>query len=512
MKKTGMNPCPLWAHKLAVVHPDDLSADERAKLTAHIASCPACAAVLSIYHQNDARILSLPPIRPLSLDPEQLPSRQREEGAESTTNHKRRVWLPATRERSIAGMKNTTSSATNHHPPADSSERSPASRKARFIQAVSSIAAILVVGALVGSFLILFSHRSAAPGGPSSITPPAAPLAVYVGLAAKDGTVYALRPGNGTILWQHKIDQGGHTFASEPTISHGIVYFSSSNGSIYALRAIDGALLWHHAIGGIPDQPVGSEGTVIYVGASNGAIYALRTSDGSQVWRHPMAAPDAFVLAVIGGRVYAYSDGLYALRASDGSVLWHNETVKFSSRSLVVSNGKVYIPSVQTGTDRTRIDVLRASDGQLLRLLPIQAVGLAYANGILYISGAAVFALRTSDESVLWEAQSDCLTGRFSLSDGVIYMSISSITSNSDSTLSADVCALRTSDGKQLWHWHSSTVEGISVPQAADGRVYVGGGVNAGNSADGLYALSASVGAILWHVLQGQVLAGPAVG
>ncbi len=403
-------------------------------------------------------------------------------------------------------MKNTTSNETHHHSPVEPSAKGPASRKARFIRAVSSMAAILVVGALIASFVILLSHRSPASGGPASITPPPAPLAVYVGLDAKDGTAYALRPADGTILWQRKIDQGGQTFAQEPTISHGIVYFSSNNGSIYALRASDGSLLWHHSLGGIPDQPVGGDGTVVYVGASNGAVYALRTSDGSQLWRRPMPTPNAFVIAVINGQVYAYSDALYALRASDGSVIWHNETVKFSSRSLIISNGKVYIPSLLTG-----IDVLRASDGQFLRLLPIQAVAMASANGILYISGAALYAVRTSDDSTLWQAQSDCLTGRFSLSNGVIYMSVSSVTSNSDK-ISTDVCALRSGNGKQLWRWHTSAVQGITIPQVADGRVYFSTGVSAGNTVDGLYALNASNGAVLWHAFQGKLLDGPAVG
>jgi outer membrane protein assembly factor BamB len=506
MKKLQVTPCPTWARKLVAVHPDDLSVDERAELNTHIASCAACAAVLNVYRQIDAYILSLPPIQPLSLDPEQLPPRKGEDNSGRTTNNGRRVWNPAIHERKIIGMKSTTSSETHHHSPVESSEKSPTSRKARFIRAVSSIAAILVVGALVASFLILLSHRSPAPGGPVSNTPPAAPLAVYVGLNTKDGTAYALRPTDGSILWQRRIDQGGQNFAQEPTISHGIVYFSSNNGSIYALRASDGALLWHHALGGIPDQPVGSNGTIIYIGTLSGAVYALRTSDGSQVWRHSMSIPNAFVLAVIDGRVYAYSDGLYVLRASDGSVIWRNEMVKFASRSLVVSNGKVYIPSLLTG-----IEVLRASDGLFLRLLPMQGE-LASANGNLYISGSEVYALRTSDDSTIWHVQSDCLTGRLSLSNGVIYMSVSLATSNSDSKIIASVCALRTSDGKQLWRWHSSTVEGITIPRVVDGRVYINVGVSEGNTADGLYALSASDGTVLWHVFQGQLLAGPAVG
>jgi len=417
-------------------------------------------------------------------------------------------------------MKSPTAPEINHHHLPD--DTGPASRKTRLMRTMSAMAAVLVMGIIVGSFLILLAHHSPGPAGLGPNSPSAAPLAVYVGLDAKDGTVYALRPSDGSILWQHRIDQGGQKFAHEPTIDHGVVYLTSLNGSIYALRASDGSLLWHRAVEGIPYQPVGADGTIIYLGASDGAIYALRTSDGSQLWHHPTSTPNALVLAVVNGQVYAFSGGLYALRASDGSVIWHDETLQFSSRSFVVTNGKVYVPENVAG--HPSVVVLRASDGQHLQPLPVQGE-LAFADGILYISGQELYALRPRDDSVLWHTQSNCIvpTGRLSVNNGVVYTSVSVYQSSSGSAqqenakgnvpeISTDVCALRTRDGKLLWHWHKSTVEGVTVPVVADGHVYFSTGVDIGNKEDGLYALRASDGFLLWHAFQGKLLDGPAVG
>ena len=60
MKDPMFKPCAAWAEKLAATHPDDLSPSERAALEAHIAECPACAAVRDEYRLMDTRILDFP--------------------------------------------------------------------------------------------------------------------------------------------------------------------------------------------------------------------------------------------------------------------------------------------------------------------------------------------------------------------------------------------------------------------------------------------------------------------
>jgi hypothetical protein len=60
MKDPMFQPCAAWAEKLAATHPDDLSPTEWAALEAHIAHCPACAAIRVEYRLMDDRIRNYP--------------------------------------------------------------------------------------------------------------------------------------------------------------------------------------------------------------------------------------------------------------------------------------------------------------------------------------------------------------------------------------------------------------------------------------------------------------------
>src|SRR5947208_2005322 len=213
MKKSPVIPCATWAKELAAAHPDDLSPSERAALEAHIESCPACAAVRSSYREIDARIRALPPIEPLFTHAVQLPPRKREHNRHRATNNERRALAPARRERKATIMSSPTSTEANSSLPVESPDSDPVSRSTRLMRAMSAIAAVLVVSAIVGGFLVLLTHRSPGSGGTAPNLAPASPPAVYVGLDANNGTAYALRPNDGSIIWQHRVDQGGQKFS-----------------------------------------------------------------------------------------------------------------------------------------------------------------------------------------------------------------------------------------------------------------------------------------------------------
>ncbi|MFL5625169.1 MAG: winged helix-turn-helix domain-containing protein [Ktedonobacteraceae bacterium] len=59
MKDKMVEPCPQWAEKLAALHQDDLSSNDRIALDEHVASCPACSAVRAEYHTMRAFIHDL---------------------------------------------------------------------------------------------------------------------------------------------------------------------------------------------------------------------------------------------------------------------------------------------------------------------------------------------------------------------------------------------------------------------------------------------------------------------
>lgn len=129
-------PCPQWAALLAARHPDDLTSDEQRALRRHVATCPACAAVLAEYDAMDAGILALPIVEPLpfanveSIVSTLIPATMNSQGAP-----------PLMRERQRA--------------------RSDLPARLRPVARFASLAvAVLFVGAIAGSLLLVLAlHR-----------------------------------------------------------------------------------------------------------------------------------------------------------------------------------------------------------------------------------------------------------------------------------------------------------------------------------------------------------------
>ncbi len=132
-------PCQQWAERLAARHPSDLSPDEQRALRSHVAGCPACAAVLAEYRAMDAAILALPAVESLPFASVESIAR-----APIIATMNSQGTQPVTRERR-AGHSGT-----------------PA-RRAALIRFASLAAAVLFVGAIVGSLLLVMAgHRSQA--------------------------------------------------------------------------------------------------------------------------------------------------------------------------------------------------------------------------------------------------------------------------------------------------------------------------------------------------------------
>src|SRR5713101_2836541 len=85
-------PCSDWEKKLAATHPDDLLPIERQALSWHVASCPACATVLTEYQEMDSLIRrSLTIEHPLDL-PKDF-ARGRRQAGRTTKLEKRQISL-----------------------------------------------------------------------------------------------------------------------------------------------------------------------------------------------------------------------------------------------------------------------------------------------------------------------------------------------------------------------------------------------------------------------------------
>ncbi len=467
-------PCTAWANRLAALHPNDLTPDEQTAVKNHIASCPACAAVYAAYQEVDARILSLPAVQP-SL----------QQIARLDASIAERPALPA---------------------------RAP-TRLARLERRASLLAAVLIVIALAGSAFALFSsrHTSNSTGAKTSGT-------VYA--VSSSGTVYAVDAGSGKTIWSTPL----HTKASEQfLISGGKIFLGSSDYYLYALQASNGQLLWKRSykdLTTVGNQTVeiapypASDGNAIYFGTPKG-IYAWKASDGQQLWNYPVpttcgtlwgvCAPE--VATVNHGIVYAYLDGLYALNATDGSMLAQNH---------------VYVDSYGgSPNDSGPMRVLQADTGRLLNTPDLPRVNpfdmITDGNTVYLRSGTAgtsdVYAVRSSDDTVLWHKQYKVLGLMFSgVRDGSLYY-ISETTSASGSnqqssqltpmsgiyggTLYAaafQLCAVSAADGSAQWCRQLPSNFTPQLAVASQGTLYV-------TTTGGVEAIRLSDGKVLWVAL-----------
>jgi len=507
--KSSPVPCAAWANRLAALHPDDLTPDEQMALKHHLASCSDCAAVYAAYQQVDARILSLPVIQPSTQQVAQV-----EALITDQTAHDRR-WRSAT------------------HP----LERSPLptgaqTRLAHVEHRLSALAAILVVMALAVSAFALFSSRHATSVSPTT------PGKVYT--VSYSGTVYAIDPGNGRIIWSTSL----HMKPDEQfLVSGGKIFLASSDSRfLYALQTSDGHLLWKRSyqrlttVGGQTislSRYLASDGKTLYIGSATG-IYAWRASDGEQRWHHePPAAcvanPSACLIdmeTVSDGLVYVYFDGLYALNATDGTTRWHNlQAPDATSTPLVVAHNHVYVPNY--GGSLT-VHVLRADTGKLLStpgLPQATPYDIITDGNTVYIrtapasgGGADVYALRSSADRILWHHHYAEVVGLDTVSESSLYYTYvatstsassqkhvqpSSVTSANESIIQQKtklvihVCAVSTKDGSPQW---CQPLPAGSLPSTAmnQGIVYA---VGFAQNHQGLDAIRLSNGRILWHIL-----------
>ncbi len=160
-------PCAEWRTELAATHPSDLTPEKRAALAAHLATCPACAAVYTQYQQLDAHIHHLPAPAPLpGLPPKLLALWEAEE---------RRVPgedapVPSqTREKPMRTIQppNLTPFPSGPLPPQRRFSR-------RFVSGLSAAAAVLVLVLLTTAVLASRLHNTAT-GSPTNTPGTATP-------------------------------------------------------------------------------------------------------------------------------------------------------------------------------------------------------------------------------------------------------------------------------------------------------------------------------------------------
>ena len=503
-------PCSEWAEKLAATHPDDLSLSERATLEQHMTTCAACAAVHDEYRSMDAHILELPAVAPLPanmMQPGQL---------EEVTKERYETFPVALRAGSSP----------------------PRVRLSRAGKMLSSLAAVLVMGVVVGSFALLFSANQAGDmisSGPGV----ASPKTIYVATDVAKSVAYAINPANGAIIWKHML---GYKLTGPAIVVHELVVFASYDGSVYAYHTSNGAFVWKTRVGSGESAapsltPVNSSSSVVYFSTLGGSFGALRSSNGAILWQKHLSTCtqncDEYGVQVDNGVYYVFADGLYALHADNGGVIWHDPTLAVSS-SFAVMSGKVFVSKsliVRASTKNlSNILVLRASDGQQIGSLA--GIDFVAGNGVLYVETQTVvktqtyvetqtpawYAMRVSDGSILWRSKTAaCLSGRMfggTLSNGTIYSTINvGEVGKNGQTGYSEICAMSTRDGSILWDkrwiWHSFDMELADPTTALNGVIY--DVAYLAHTTD-LVARRLSDGEVLWQVPFTASLQGPTIG
>jgi outer membrane protein assembly factor BamB len=250
-------------------------------------------------------------------------------------------------------------------------------RISRFMQ---SIAAVLLVGILLGGFFILFWAQHATTGG----TIASKTRSIIVASTA-DGTIYGVQPDSGAILWQHATGQalnGSSPGENNITIQGKMVYGVEGNQA-FALNALNGTLLWEKTLEASLNSYslVQADSGVVYVSkqeSGGGHTYALQANNGDILWYHPSES----LLTAANSIGYTYVmdiHGNYIVKAfssKNGQLLWQYATNVMTG---VVAHDTIYLYSARTLTPGDTGDnkqdklllALNARTGKLLWSKPV---------------------------------------------------------------------------------------------------------------------------------------------
>ncbi len=152
---------------------------------------------------------------------------------------------------------------------------------------------------------------------------------VYVVLLSRGddrskGRVVAVT-GGGRTRWSRKLPSRAE---SSPLLHSGRLYFGSEDGTVFALRSRDGSIVWTRKTNGAVKGGVAYDSGRLYFGTYGGSVYSLRASDGKVVWSRGGSGNFYSTPAVQYGRVYLGSvDGrVYSFAQANGDTAWAKQT------------------------------------------------------------------------------------------------------------------------------------------------------------------------------------------
>lgn len=289
-------------------------------------------------------------------------------------------------------------------------------------------------------------------------------------VSAMDGAVYAVRAGDGALLW--KAETGGYCHSS-PALVGDVVIVGSADGGVYAFDRVTGRRRWRVATEGPVYGSAAAAGGVAAIASGDGRVYGIDPADGAVRWRWALPpGPSAFAqspAATDGERIFigAWDRHVYALDAATGEEAW---------RFLATDGGFYYSPAIAE-----------------------PAVG----GGRVYVpaNGNALHALDAATGAPVWAAVSSGDKFGYSspaLVDGRIYIGCLGDR--------GEVRCLDARDGAEVWVAATGSTIYESSPAVSEGRVAIG-------SVDGhLWLIATADGSILaaWRFPPGHFISSPA--
>ncbi|HET9999244.1 MAG TPA: PQQ-binding-like beta-propeller repeat protein [Ktedonobacteraceae bacterium] len=174
--------------------------------------------------------------------------------------------------------------------------------------------------------------------------------AVFTGVGNPANQILSLDASTGALNWSYPVPNSGgdDDVGSGITVANGLVYADSKNGTLYALNEGTGTLAWSTPvgtanIGNVSSPTIGPDST-LYVGSLDGNLYALNSTTGAVLWKTHVGGGIDSSPAIANGVVYfaSFDKNIYGVNASTGAVLWKFTMGKMSYASPVIVNDWVY--------------------------------------------------------------------------------------------------------------------------------------------------------------------------
>jgi outer membrane protein assembly factor BamB len=171
-----------------------------------------------------------------------------------------------------------------------------------------------------------------------------------------DVTFAALSLDDGSVQWRFDGDgedqfvPTGATVVPEIRVGtqwDSLLVGTEYDGTVFALSPVDGGVLWRFDTDGDTRDGAVADGERVFVGDLAGTVYAIDARDGSELWRAALGEPTGW-LAVTGETVVVGStkgpDNLVGFARSDGRRLWSFESDEDLTRPAL-ADGTIVVGS-----------------------------------------------------------------------------------------------------------------------------------------------------------------------